>query len=168
MVAISIMALVSAVILTRQSAFDNAVLLRNQAYEVALQIRSLQFSAVSASGESNNFTAIVGAYFNTGTAGSFTMYRDVAADGFDGVDSIGTVKLDQRFEIADIKVGGTSETKVAVAFQRPNFDAVFYEDATLASEYPESVVRIEIVRKGGTSKYGVDITKTGQISVVKL
>jgi Tfp pilus assembly protein FimT len=57
MVSISIMMLLTVVILNRQSSFNGAVLLRNQAYEVAFALRKAQLLAVSG---------------NTGTASATT------------------------------------------------------------------------------------------------
>lgn len=172
MISISIMAMVSTVILARQGAFDNAVLLRNQAYEVALDIRELQFSSVSATGENNVFGATAGMYFDTaGANDQFTVYRDVNNNQvLAGSELSRTIKLDPRFAIQDIQVGATSQSDVLVVFQRPNFDAKFYSAMTLNSgnEYAVAKVCIEIVRVGTSNIKVVEITSTGQIAVVNL
>ncbi len=47
LVSISLMVLVLAIVLVQQTAFNGSVLLRSQAFEIALQIREVQLNAVS-------------------------------------------------------------------------------------------------------------------------
>ena len=170
MVSMSIMALVSAVIITRQSAFNGAVLLRNQTYEIAFALREAQLLAVRGGDET---VRRYGVYINTAdaTEHQYLIFKDEDSDGrFDVSEQIGlTGKLDSRFEIREAYIDTTSHNEMVVLFERPNFDAKFY-DSTGIEQY-DNVAFIDVARTGvsGTDAGAVrrvEISKTGQISVV--
>jgi prepilin-type N-terminal cleavage/methylation domain-containing protein len=171
MVSISIMAIVAAIILIQQSSFNSAILLRSQAYEVALQLRDIQLSAVSASSNgSGAFKSVLGAYFNSDNAhdGQYSIFRDTDSDGFyDAGEAFGIQGiLDKRFEIKEIRTaGGAIEPDISIVFTRPNFDARFFTDPGTEAHVPS--VEIDIVRRGDVSglKRTVEVTSTGQIAV---
>ncbi|MEZ4104115.1 MAG: hypothetical protein R3B60_02395 [Candidatus Paceibacterota bacterium] len=163
MVSIGILVLVMTVILARQDAFNSAVLLRGQAYEVALQAREIQLYAVSVIGSGSSFRVPYGIHF-INNSGSYTIFRDINNNGvYDGSDTIFGKQgiLDPRFVIDRLQVdGGASLSELSIVFERPNFDALFGGD----------VAEID-VRLRGTTGTGVgevrtvEITRTGQISV---
>jgi prepilin-type N-terminal cleavage/methylation domain-containing protein len=173
MVSISIMAIVAAIILIQQSSFNSAILLRSQAYEVALQLRDIQLSAVSASSNgSGAFKSVLGAYFNSDNThdGQYSIFRDTDSDGFYvageafGIQGI----LDKRFEIGEIRTMGAvtgTPSEISIVFTRPNFDARFFTGP--GTEAHVSSVEIDIVRRGDVSglKRTVEVTSTGQIAV---
>lgn len=173
MVSISIMAIVAAVVLTRQSTFNSAVLLRSEAYQIALQVREVQLNAVSASGDTGTFRDVLGVHFSTTTDGTYRIFRDANTNGFyDGATEEFGLQgiLDSRFEIRDIRgVGATiSGNEVSVIFVRPNFDARFFHSA--GSELTASAVEIDVARRGVTGNgpevvRTLEITSTGQIAV---
>ncbi len=171
MVSISIMVLVTSVILVRQSSFDSAVLLRSQTYEIALQAREIQLSAVSAESDgSDGFRSVLGLYFDTaaGASGGYKIFKDVdsPSDGYTLATDILYGKqgiLDSRFFVKDITVGGSPETAVSVMFERPNFDAMFF-DSTGTRLTGESMI-LTISRVGSASERILEITSTGQIDV---
>jgi type II secretory pathway pseudopilin PulG len=180
MVSITVMIIVASIILTRHSAFNSAVLLRNQAFEIALNIREVQLSAVSASGNSGDFRSVYGLYFTSSESsipdnGHYQVFEDSStgpdANGFYDVgeeySAIGT--LDNRFEVREIRIGTVPKTEATVVFVRPNFDAIFFEDGTSG---PVSVDKIEIdvARRGVIGSdpsvvRTIEVTSTGQISV---
>lgn len=174
MVSISIIVLVVAVIIVQQTSFNGSVLLRNEAYEVALTLRNIQLSAVSASVNNGSFRALYGAHFNidTLTNGRFSVFKDADADGFyDSSEAFGQQGvIDPRFEIREIRtIGDTynSALGLSVVFERPNFDARFFDSA---GEVNASSVEIDIARRGVTGTgvevlRTVEITAAGQISV---
>ena len=174
MVSISIMLIVSSVILARQSAFNGAVLLRSQLYEVALAVREVQLSAVSAeSNGSGSFGSVQGIYFDTATSnnGSYVTFHDMDGDFFyDSNEQFGKQGLvDKRFEVRAIRaIGGTiNGTGVAVVFKRPNFDAQFYSSTGKISA---SSIEVDISKRGNTGTTNdvvrtLEITATGQITV---
>lgn len=171
MVSISIMVIVAAIILIQQSSFNSAILLRSQAYEVALQLRDIQLSAVSASSDGSGvFKSVLGAYFNSNNThdGQYSIFRDTDSDGFyDAGEAFGIQGiLDKRFEIKEIRTaGGAIEPVISIVFTRPNFDARFFTGASTEAHVPS--VEIDIVRRGDVSglKRTVEVTSTGQIAV---
>ncbi len=170
MVSMSIMALVSAVIITRQSSFNGAVLLRNQTYEVAFALREAQLLAVSGGDET---VRRYGIYFNTNTATEhqYTLFKDVDGDGrYDSGEQIGlTGKLDSRFEIREAYIGSTVHTEMVVLFERPNFDAKFINSSGV--EQNDTVAYVDVAQTDVTGTGNgvvrrVQISQTGHISVV--
>lgn len=182
LISISIIAIVSAIVLSRQSAFNGAVLLRSQAYEIALQLRDVQLTAVSAEGDgAGSFRSVLGVHFDdsNSTDDRFVVFRDSDVDGFyDAGEEIGVPgQLDPRFEIRDIRVIGSDSltgTAVSVIYVRPNFDARFFDDGGGASnELDVSSVEIDIARRDATGTgpgdvRTVEITSTGQIAVLDI
>lgn len=171
MVSISIIVMVTSIILVRQTSFNSAILLRSQAYEVALQLREIQLAAVSASYEDSSagFRTVLGAHFDA-TAGNNTFYR-IFRDGDDdnfydpsseeyGRQGI----LDSRFEISDIRSIGDAYdgNGMSIVFERPNFDARFFDSG---GEVTASNVQIDIQRVGTTEVRTIEITSAGQIAV---
>lgn len=180
MVSISVMVIVASVILTRHSAFNSAVLLRNQAYEIALHIREVQLSAVSASGDSGDFRSVYGLYFTSDPAGTpgnghYQVFEDspsgADANGFYDVGEeyggIGT--LDNRFEIREIRMGGDVKSEATIVFVRPNFDALFFENGS-SGPSSANTIEIDVARRGVTGTgpsvvRTIEVTATGQIAV---
>ena len=131
MVSISIMMLLSAVILTRHTAFSGAVLLRNEAYDVAFAIRKAQLMAVSGNNSgSASSTQQYGVYFDTATGKNQTyiIFHDMNGNGqWDGGDiQVGSVgHIDSRFVVRRISnilgnsVTGVGHTDFSITFIRP-------------------------------------------------
>ncbi len=169
-VSIGIMVFILSMVLVKQGSFDNAILLRSQAYEIALMLREIQLSAVSSINDgSGDFRADLGVSFNKTTAidrGVYKIFRDLNNNGYDSGEEYGIQGvLDNRFEIRDIIVGTNNEDKVSIVFTRPNFDAMFYDALNALST--EAVVLIVIGKKGAVSPTRtVEISATGQISVL--
>lgn len=175
MVTISILILVMGIILSKHSSFNGAVLLRGQAFNVALQAREIQLTAVSVISDSVNYRNVYGIHFDTSSQ-IINIFKDGDNDYYYSglTENYGKQnKLDPRYEISEIRLGGTSVVggKLSVVFERPNFDARFFTagDST-GTGAPATSVEIDIRLKGTTgSTVGevrtVEITKTGQISV---
>lgn len=175
LVSFSILTLVLGTIMVRQDSFNGAVLLRNQAYEIALHAREVQMYAVSILGDAGDYRDIYGLYFDTTNAtnrSGYKIYKDTTTGDLRYSDSeeFGVQgKLDQRFEIGDIRTidssGSSSDVdSISVVFQRPNFDAKFFN--TIGALNNVSVLEIDVVLKSDNSKVRtIEITKTGQISV---
>lgn len=179
LVSISIITIVMAIVFTRQSSFNGAVLLRGEAYKVALTLRDIQLSAVSASFASTTgsgtFRSVLGAHFDDDPLNNseYKIFRDADADFYhDSVEEFGLQGiLDKRFEIRDIRAGtaGNPPT-VSIVFERPDFDARFFAGSGLVNEITGEDIEIVIARVGssGTGPGDmriVEITPTGQISV---
>ncbi len=180
MVSISIMTLVSTIILVKNRSFNNALLLRNQAYEVAFSLRQVQLLAVSGTKENATDSNQYGIYFDVSSATTNSKYRTFRDDSNSGSNkgwyesgdtSLGTIgSLDNRFAITDIvDSAGASLTGdlLSVTFIRPNFDALF---KTAVGNSFSGPVYLKITPKD-MSGYAtvpfrlVEITSTGQISV---
>ena len=175
LVSFSILTLVLGTIMVRQDSFNSAVLLRNQAYEIALHAREVQMYAVSILGDAGDYRDVYGLYFNTTNAtnrSGYKVYQDTATGNlrYDALEEFGVQgRLDQRFEIGEIRLVNSSgstlpnDGQVSVMFQRPNFDARFFDNS---GEVSASVLEIDIVLKSNNSNVRtIEITKTGQISV---
>lgn len=160
------MTLVAAVILIRQSAFNGAVLLQGQAYEMALTAREVQTNAVSASALGGETRQMLGVYFDTSNRSTYRIFRETGQTvSYSAADEFGQQNsLDSRFEIKAIRLGTSNPTNVSVMFERPNFDAKFYVNG---AQVGANQVEIDIGTKdnsaAGVKK--VIITATGQITV---
>ncbi len=164
MVSVTVMLLVATVLIVRQNAFNGTSLLQSQAYEVALAAREAQLNAVSASTIGGNTREMRGLYFNSATPNTYRLFTDVDGDGFyDSGEEYGTTgSVDSRFEISALRVGGVSQTELAVVFERPNYDARFFDSA---GQISGSEAEIEIRIVGRSEVRTVTVTPTGQISV---
>lgn len=183
LVSIGILILVLSIVITRQSTFNSAVLLRSQAYEIALDVRDIQLSAVSsvnnAAGGGEDFRSVLGVSFGTAATANdrYTLFVDTDGDGAyaAGTDSIyGSVGLlDPRFEIDAIRyiAGATVNTpaQAAVTFLRPNFDARFNAGSGLVTV---GTLEIDIKASASTGTAcpevrTIQITSTGQVTVLE-
>lgn len=170
MVSIGIMVLVTTIVLVRQSNFNSAVLLENQAYEVAFDIRLVQTQTVSAqagftpSGDDVDFYSSYGIEFVSGSQ-TYTTFR-VSESGTTAPYGA-PLRLDPRFEIGEIREvqNGTENTlaSVDIRFTRPNFDAVFTSQGSELSA--DEIVFIVRPRNDPSSTRRVEVTTAGQITV---
>ncbi len=172
MVSVTIMVIVSGIVITNQNAFNSAVLLSGQAYEIAFQIREVQQSAVSATYDEGTYKSIRGLYFDQ-TAGNnqhYVVFKDDDADGwFDNGEQFGAQGfIDPRFEIDEIKDenSDTVGPQASIIFVRPNFDARFFKGSGTADEIDTDSLFIDIKRVDSVDDIRtIEVTATGQISV---
>ena len=160
---------------TQQGAFNSAVLLRSQTYDIALAMREVQLGAVSAvSDGSGGFRSVQGFYLTTETVGNdrYRVFKDADGDFFyDSEEDFGFVgRLDPRFEIRSISPASVG-SDVSVVFERPNFDANFYTSAGTRLDVPSVLITIGL-RAGAGTECGADIrqieiTSSGQIAVLE-
>lgn len=183
MVSIGIVVLVLTIVVTNQGSFNGAVLLRSQAYELALAIREIQTSAVSAQADAaGEFYSVLGVHLDTdpGENNRYVLFSDGNGNGFfDGAatdDIITASQLDARFEIAAVRRSDGSPlgsgNDISVTFERPNFDARFKTSSTGGFDSYQSIqIDIRPVGVNGTSCPAdvrtVEITSTGQVIVVE-
>jgi prepilin-type N-terminal cleavage/methylation domain-containing protein len=177
MVSISIMVLVSGVILSRQSNFNSTILLRSEAYDIALRLREIQLNAVSASsGGDGEFRSILGVHFDKADDGKYYVFRDGSGvtdpdpDGFYQPDEQFDIQgvLDNRFEIRNIRDIGvitTERDQVSIIFVRPNFDARFFSSPGDSGEFAGNTLEIVIGERNKPTERTIEVTATGQISV---
>jgi len=182
MVSISIMTLVTTVILVKNRSFNNALLLRNQAYEIAFSLRQAQLLAVSGTREVGATSNQYGIHFDVSASpanGRYRLFRDGGSGNpnpgwYSASDDspIGTLgMLDSRYIIQDIVDSGDNSLgdELSITFVRPNFDALF-RTSPGAGGVETGPVYLKVTPKD-TSGYSVlpsrlvEITSTGQISV---
>lgn len=181
LVALTIMTIVTTVVLARHQSFNGAVLLRNQAYDVAFTIRQAQQLAVSASSGTSDpsLRQSYGVHVDI-TNNTYHIFQDVNLNGLyeDATDTVvGPVKkLDPRFNFRSALTccggGGQAQAvqwSLAVTFVRPNFDAYVrrntehhrkagphYINIAIAGSNdadlsPNVVKRVEILNSGNVS-----------------
>ncbi len=178
LVSISILVLVTGAVMANHGAFNSAVLLRGQAYEVAFQARDTQLFAVSIMSDAGQYRNIYGLHFDKNNNTGYKIFRDSNRNSYFGTsEEFGRQgSLDSRFVIGDVRWvhsngSETSINNVSVLFERPNFDAKFFEAAAPGGELSNAVaVEIDIRTKGTSGNTNgevrtVEITRTGQISV---
>ncbi len=180
MVSISIVVLVTSVILARHDSYNSAVLLRSQAYDIALKMREVQLQAVSAVGQGDEYRNVTGLYFNTTlNPNSYLVFVDGFGGGeknfnYDLGEEIGKREnIDRRFELDQITLTGAGESTpqaVSIIFERPNFDARFYVDGDDEEVLGVTGVELGIRLKGSTDEGAgslrtIEVSKTGQIIV---
>lgn len=176
LVSISIVVLVTSIILVKHSSYNGAVLLRSEAYKIALQVREIQLSAVSVIGEVGDFRNVFGLHFNTNTTPNYYYtFRDSDGDSFwDSGEEVGKRNnVDARFVIDDIRLiggAGGNPDAISIVFERPNFDAGFFTGANAEVNSAVSGIEIDVRLNSSTGNTAgevrtVEVTKTGQITV---
>lgn len=175
----AIIGIVTAVMVSRYGAFNNAVLLKSQTFEIALDLREAQLYAISVRGAGGQFREDYGVYFDLSTPDRYRTFldsgetieysRNVAY--FDEGEEIGPpLFLDTRFVLSRICVNGCSEevSDISISFRRPDYDAQFasesgaaagvgaINDASIivANAYDQSATRV------------INVNTTGQIMVL--
>ena len=176
MVSISIVVLVTSIILARHDSYNGAVLLRSQAYDIALKIREVQMQAVSAIGQGAEFRTRLGVCFNTSWDNYYLVFADIDNDGVCDIEDGEQVgqrgNIDPRFQIRSLNLDGSTETELAIIFERPNFDARFFVGTGKNNEQTNvEAVEIGLERVGAGDATGagdlrvMEISRTGQILV---
>jgi len=142
-ITMAIISILTALVMVRYGAFNSTVLLKNQAYEIALDIRDAQVRAVSVRSDENEFREEYGVFlsmsenFTQGvTNQQYLFWQDngpsTPARYNHGTDNVLQVlSLDDRFYIRDLYVNCTDPAytsctqtnQLSISFARPNFDA---------------------------------------------
>ncbi len=189
LVTIAIVVLVTGLIMIQYSAFNNSVLLKNQAYLTAFDIREAQALAVSVKGQGGEFHEEYGLHFvvDGEAPDSYILFQDRDSNGvhfpvhYDEGEEVGSpYMVNPRFFIANLCASsGLSRTcyvddadtndesvdstlnNITVSFRRPDFDAVFYSPAKTNIQS----VEIHLGTPSSDLVKKVIVYKTGQISV---
>lgn len=167
MVSISIMVLILGVVLIRQDGFNSAVLLRNEAYKIALQVREVQLSAVSAArrdtGNAEDFRTPIGLYFDTDTPNRYIIFQDTGSTAleYDSGDSeiMQAGVIDPRFELQ--LIDGSPNASVSILFERPDYDAIISSGASQVE------LTLGEAASTGNETRRIEITSTGQVAVLE-
>jgi type II secretory pathway pseudopilin PulG len=175
LVSIGIIVLVLSVVVTNQRSFNSAVLLRGQAYEIALAMREVQLGAISSVSDGTGvFRSVQGMHFDTADNQKYRVFRDSDDNNFwnSGEDFGFSGLFDPRFELRRIEYGTSEVNQLSIVFVRPNFDAIFVTNEAGNILTEQSVDIVIGLRGGGTDVCGEDIrtiqiTSAGQISVLE-
>lgn len=173
LVAISILATISIIVLANHTRFNGSVLLSSLAYDIALSVREAQVFGVSVRQYDASFQLGYGVLFEG--AASYSLFADTNSNKvYDNEDVvIRAYGLQRGFRIQQfcgINTLGTPQcsndslnpiTHLAIVFLRPEPDA-FMSSNILAEEYSRGT--ITIVSPGGDTRT-VEVASTGQISV---
>jgi prepilin-type N-terminal cleavage/methylation domain-containing protein len=151
-VSIAIFAVMTALVVARYGTFNQSTLLTDQAYDLALTIRTAQtygVSVKSAAASTNDFGAAYGVHFDIANPTQFLLFLDGNANGYYdpsmGDQTITTYNLSQGATISSIcfaqsqaqcMASGSQPNMITpssyqdsafdVTFRRPNPDAYFY------------------------------------------
>lgn len=167
----AIIGIVTAIVVVKYGAFNSTILLKNQAFEVAIAIREAQVYSISTRGESNAFRNDYGVFVDvsSGSTNSVVLFIDSDEDGMYDTSSditVETLTLDSRFEISDfcVDVSGANDCSLdtlAITFTRPDFDANIKADSSV---FPDASITLSSL-SGGSFTRTVTVSATGQISV---
>lgn len=163
MVTVGIIMIITAVVIVRYGAFNSAVLLKSQAYEMALNLREAQVFAISARGDQSAFRDGYGLYFNTATPNQYRLFFDRNGSGFyNSGEEVGEpFIIDARFMIRNICTTACTSSQLSVLFKRPDFDANLW----IYGGSPASARIVITPASDADIERSVTVSNTGQISV---
>lgn len=160
----AIIGIIVGIITLKYGSFNNLILLKNQAYQVALELREAQTRSLSVTGRSagtaTEFRRPYGIYFSRATPDRYLIFLDNNINGYYNVgEEIETRRLDSRFKISRLCSGSNCALgTLSITFRRPNFDAIMNNGTV-------SEGKIEIIVQKGTAVRSVKINGAGQITV---
>ncbi len=180
MVTVGIFALMTALVLAKYGTFNKGILLTNQAYDVALLLRTAQSYGLNVKSKpgsggtnySSDFTPAYGVNFSfsaTGAANTrIIFFADTNGNAlYDSGEEISTYTLKRGTVVSLTCVGNsvanclllpTAEVPLSITFKRPDPDAHINN----LTGYADAVIGLTS-SDGGTKK--IIVTSTGQISV---
>lgn len=169
----AIIGIITTIALVRYSSFNNVILLKNQAFELALDLREAQTFAISVRGDGGEFRQEYGISFDRGSnPGQYILFQDADSAALPaynaGEEIVGPIIIDSRFELSDICINDETTCgidRLDATFRRPNFDAMIRAvvSGVPVSAYNARIVLANVIDPTGT--VSVLITSTGQILV---
>lgn len=160
----AIIGIITGLVTLRYGSFNNLILLKNQAYQVAIELREAQTRALSAAGSEGGFRRPYGIHFSMSNPDRYILFLDSNPDNglYDSGEELETRRLDSRFRLKRLCSGSsiscTSLTGLSITFRRPNFDAIMN-----AGTVANGIVEIETLT--GDSTRMVNVNAVGQITV---
>lgn len=162
----AIIGIITALVTFKYGSFNNLILLKNQAYQIALELREMQSRSISAIGYNEDFRRPYGLYFSTSARGQYIVFVDMDDAGESGYgyynpgEELETRKMDSRFNINRLCSGSNCGlSALSITFQRPNFDAIMNGGAVVDG-------KVEIVSLSNTTSVRlVNVNAAGQITV---
>ena len=161
LVSIGILLLITSLVMVRHSSFNQTVLVENQAYEVAFDIRQTQIRAVSPQvGATGDIRGGYGIRFLGDTNNRYEIFQLTQS----GVVVVETVQLDNRFQFS-VSGAGNADT---IFFSRPDFDARFIANNDFGNPLAADQLNITISATDpapNQSSRVVTVTNTGQVTI---
>lgn len=190
LVVVSIITIITAALLLRQSSFNSTTLLRSLAYSVALSVRQAQVYGTSVFATnvagSDTFASGYGLYFSSAAPGSYLLFADLNDNGrYDSSpdESVKAFTLNNGYSVSEIcavegatkacsggdDTTGSPITALHVLFKRPNPDACFATDSAPTACSPGGVQQysgayIQLRSAGGGTR-SIVISSTGEVVV---
>tara|TARA_B100000745_G_scaffold258386_1_gene181579 strand:- start:130 stop:705 length:576 start_codon:yes stop_codon:yes gene_type:complete len=172
LITLAIISILTVLVMVRYGSFNSAVLLKNQAFELALDLREAQVYAISVRGDGSEFREEYGIYVNQDSSNNqqYIFWQDsqsAPVPAYNAGEELATIPLDNRFYISEICYDSDvsscqSASLLHISFARPNFDATL----RLPGGSEASSARILISPVDDPSIYrSVYITSTGLITV---
>lgn len=165
LVTVSIFAIISSIVIVRNSQFDDETLLHNLAYDIALSVRQAQQFGVNVRGGEGDFDQAYGVHFDA-DSDVYQFFRDSNGNGAYDSESelletytIGRgARIGTICNLNDDRSSCGVQESLDVVFRRPNPDAVINNDTISRAS-----VELISARQGGRRL--VVIYSTGQISI---
>ncbi len=169
LVTVAIFAMISGVLLARNSKFDDESLLQAAAYDVALSVRHAQSYGINVRGQAGSFDNAYGIAFDEATT-SYAFFIDTDGDdAFDENELIERYQLGRGYSIGRICLFASIDPscddmtdEVAIVFRRPNPEAIITESGGSAGAVV--AVGIELVSPRGGQRF-IIVRQTGQVGV---
>lgn len=179
-VSLAIITLVTTLVMVRFGSFNSSIILKNQAFELALDTREAQVFSVSVRGSQNEFREEYGIYVDVDQPSHYIFWLDDSSNNggvepvlpaFNASPNDETIRvrtLDPRFSIVEICINTDSNCdveEVHISFARPNFDAKI-RAVTDSGTSAAQDVRITLAANNDlTFTRSVVVTQSGQITV---
>lgn len=156
----AIIGMITGLVTIKYGSFNNLILLKNQAYQIALELRETQTRSLSVTGSSAEFRYPYGLYFATAEPDRYTLFRDSNENGYyNAGEELEIRNLDSRFEITSLcSASACGLTTLSITFKRPNFDAIM-NNGTVS----DGKINISTITDTGTRT--VRVNAAGQITV---
>lgn len=174
LISAAIIGIVTAIVVVKYGAFNSTVLLRNQAFEVALAVREAQVFSISVRRDPDTgFRDPYGISFPDEGTQQFSLFVDVDDDGYDESEEVERFTIDSRFSISALCLGNSAVTDpdsdsscgasdLSITFKRPDFDANF----DTSSGHSGEIATIRLVGiNDDTIHRDIVVRSTGLISV---
>ena len=177
LVTITIFVLLTGIVLFNQNGFNNGILLKNLAYDIALNIKQAQTYgiAVRESQTVSTFSSY-GVYFDLANNKNFILFSDTNSSGiFNGNPScpVGDAECIQKYSISrgsyikDICINSDAScgiTKLTILFKKPNPNAIMSAVNSQSNLSNLTSAKIIISSASGATS-SVIVTNVGQIYV---
>ncbi len=192
LVVCAIIAVITMVLLFRQSKFDSSTVMRSLAYSIALSVRQAQVYGISVVGTGSGAPVFAPAYgVDVGNGTSYIVFADLSGnniydsgytDGNGNHELVQTFNINNGYTISEVcaigsgvkncsgsdtsGTGSTNITYLDIVFKRPNPDAIIVplnsSHGLVAGTYGSGYIQIKA--SDGTTR-SIRVYTTGEMSV---